>query len=528
MIPLNPQLHASQARKRHGGAAGPVLLILAALAISAAVFFLYTRKKMGGETEAPNPVVTAVEAKPEGASPEMETPPEPKNPVVEKKEAPAPRSFGFARPVDLGKQMADLLGSGDFEGAGQLAAAGSPEMAGQAAEVFRKAIEELGFKPGREDQVELLGMLGTQTRLSLPLKGADGKEIRLQLDVDRDPKMGWKIAKLQLPKELAAAMKVPPVPETPKKPMVKVPVSEPESGKVTTPEKKAMAEGPVTEANADANAKMVETPGAPLMKGASASGLQSLFTVGEPEDALTFASDFVKVLLDHDFEAALAQVDPEKVPAERLAGLCIVFEEGRYRMKESKPLVITVANPQVSWVIAQVESDELNESTEFGLELSREGVDGDWKVVGVNLSDILGSFAQSASKLGVPYTPVVRNPKGGESLALYFEYDSDNLHSRATKQLEIVAGILKSDPSKHLLITGHTDAKGSDSYNMALSDRRAESVKLKLVELGVPFSQVETKGFGKARPLGPNKLEDGSDNPEGRGRNRRAEIFLDF
>ena len=63
---------------------------------------------------------------------------------------------------------------------------------------------------------------------------------------------------------------------------------------------------------------------------------------------------------------------------------------------------------------------------------------------------------------------------------------------------------------------------------MALSDRRAESVKLKLVEMGVPFGQVETKGFGKAQPLGPNQLADGSDNPEGRGQNRRAEIYLDF
>lgn len=524
MIPSTPQKRVGRARIRSGGAAGPVLLIVAAMAISAAVFFLYTKKKMDGGASAEASVVTAEKSDPATPEPEMKAPAEPVPPPVPKTVPVAPPSFGFARPVDLGKQMADLLASGDFEGAGQLAAAGSPEMAGQAAEVFRKAIEDMGFKPGREDQVELLGMLGTQTRLSLPLKTPDGKEVRLQLDVERDTKMGWKIGKLQLPQELAAAMATPPVPAAPPSGAEKAPA---EGGKGSPAV--AMTEAAGKSVPGSTRPAVVDGKEA-AMKAPAASkpALQGLFSVGEPEDALTFASDFVKQLLDHDFEAAMKDVDPVKVPAERLAGLCIVFEEGQYRMKESKPLVITVANPQVSWVIAQVESEELGQSTEFGLELSREGAGGEWQVVGMNLSDILGSFAKAASKLGVPYTPVVKNPKGGESLALYFEYDSANLHERAMKQLEIVAGILKSDPSKHLLITGHTDALGSDSYNMALSDRRAESVKLKLVEMGVPFGQVETKGFGKAQPLGPNQLADGSDNPEGRGQNRRAEIYLDF
>jgi outer membrane protein OmpA-like peptidoglycan-associated protein len=130
--------------------------------------------------------------------------------------------------------------------------------------------------------------------------------------------------------------------------------------------------------------------------------------------------------------------------------------------------------------------------------------------------------------MGVPYTPLVKNPKGGESLALYFEYDRAELHPRAKKQLEIVAGLLKSDPNRKLNIAGHTDALGDDSYNVRLSRGRAESVKAQLVELGVPPSQVITEGLGKAQPLGPNQKADGSDDPEGRSKNRRAEIFLDF
>ncbi|HYF35321.1 MAG TPA: OmpA family protein, partial [Prosthecobacter sp.] len=270
------------------------------------------------------------------------------------------------------------------------------------------------------------------------------------------------------------------------------------------------------------------TPPAPLPKAQAKAKPLTLFTVNEQQDALSFGSDFVRALLRHDFATARKFVDESKVSPERLAGLCIVFEEGKYEFKPNKPMIITVANPEVSWVIAQVQSPSLEQSTEFGLELQRSGTDQPWKVVGLNLSEILNSFAASASKLGVPYTPVVTNPKGGESLALYFEYDKAQLHPRALKQLDIVAGLLKSDAAKKLQIAGHTDAKGTDDYNLRLSQARAESVKKQLVALGVPANQVVTTGLGKAQPLGPNEKADGTDDPAGRSKNRRAEIYLDF
>lgn len=256
--------------------------------------------------------------------------------------------------------------------------------------------------------------------------------------------------------------------------------------------------------------------------------MKPLFTVEDGTDALTFASDFVRHLLKHDFNAARAFVDDKKVPVERLLGLCIVFEEGQYSLNPAKPLIVTIANPEVSWVIAQVQSESLQQNTEFGVELKRADTAQPWKIVGLNLSDILGSFAKSASKLGVPYTPIVKNPKGGESLALYFEYDRAELHPRALKQLEVIAALMKADPSKKLRIAGHTDEKGEDDYNIRLSRGRAESVKKQLAVLGVPAGQVETTGLGKAQPLSPNKKSDGTDDPEGRSHNRRAEIYLDF
>lgn len=496
-----------------GNSLVPVLIILTALGVSTAIFFLFTRKKM--LADAPSPAVNASEAPQAAASPQAMpgtaaaavpgTPQVPALPssVAPKATEPVPAGFGFARPLDVGKQMARSLAAGDFATAGKLAAASDPAQAGMAAQLFQK-LTEMGYKPGLEENVELLGLVENHTRISVPLTkpGVEGIS-RLQLDLERDERMGWKIAKITLPKDASAALAATTVPASP-------PVPAAAKTSTATPAKPPVPAAPV---------------GSPT---AVSMPPKALFAIEETQDALSFASDFVRLLLAHDFAAAKTYVDEKKVSVERLVGLCIVFEEGDYRLKPSKPLIMTVANPEMSWVIAQVESETLQQTTEFGLELKRENTISPWKVAGLNLSQILGSFAQNASKVGIPYTPIVTNPKGGESLALYFEYDQAQLHPRAQKQLEVVAGMLKADPAKKLRITGHTDARGNDTYNIRLSQSRAESVKQRLVALGVPEPQVETTGMGKAQPLGPNQKADGSDDPEGRSRNRRAEIFLDF
>jgi outer membrane protein OmpA-like peptidoglycan-associated protein len=401
---------------------------------------------------------------------------------------PAPVAFGFARPLDLGKQLVRSLATGDFATAGKLAAAADAAQSDSAAKLFEK-LAGMGFKPGTEDQVELLGLVENRTRIAVPFtKPGTNETVRIQLDLERDERMGWKIAKAVLPKEMSSAI-------------VAMPSTTPPAAGTPPPAPGTLA------------------PVAPM---------KQLFAVEDGTDALAFASDFVRLLLKHDFAAARVFVDDAKVPVERLVGLCIVFEEGQYALNSSKPLIVTIANPEVSWVIAQVQSETLQQNTEFGVELKRRDIAQPWKVVGLNLSDILGSFAKNASKLGVPYTPIVKNPKGGESLALYFEYDRAELHPRAMKQLEVISALMRSDPSKKLRIAGHTDEKGEDAYNVNLSQGRAEAVKKQLVALGVPADQVVTAGLGKAQPLSPNKKSDGTDDPEGRSHNRRAEIYLDF
>ena len=525
---LRPRLSAS------GRSLAPALIIVAGLVVSGLIFFYYTRPRLaepgrpgaavtpGAASTAPGAAGTpAGDPGAAGTAPDATTAGAAGSPGTPEGALPsgivpadgtahgaaAPALPGFARPLDLGTQITKALGSGDFASAAKLASAADPSQAAGAEAVLKKIFGTMGFKPGPEDKVQILGQVGDSTRIAIPLlkPGETASTLRLELDVERDAKMGWKITQFHLPKELASAIADMPPATVPEVAVGSTPGSMPIPGQAGAP----------------------AAPGKPA-SAPPAGKPASLFAVQALQDPLSFSSDFVRVLLHHDFLEARKFIDEAKVPKEKLAGLCIVFEEGQYELKPSKPLIITVANPEVSWVIAQVQSEKLQEVTEFGLELQRSGVDQPWRIVGLNLSEILGSFAQSASKIGVPYTPIVKNPKGGESLALYFEYDRAELHPRAKKQIEIVAGLLKADPSKKLKIAGHTDAMGADDYNIRLSLGRAEEVKKSLVALGVSADQIITEALGKAQPLSPNQKADGTDDPEGRSKNRRAEIYLDF
>ncbi|WP_324699268.1 OmpA family protein [Novosphingobium aerophilum] len=71
---------------------------------------------------------------------------------------------------------------------------------------------------------------------------------------------------------------------------------------------------------------------------------------------------------------------------------------------------------------------------------------------------------------------------------------------------------------------GHSDSRGSDAENLAASRRRAEAVRDYLAGKGVDRKRIMVIAMGEARPIAPNRKLDGSDDPEGRNRNRRVEI----
>jgi OOP family OmpA-OmpF porin len=107
-------------------------------------------------------------------------------------------------------------------------------------------------------------------------------------------------------------------------------------------------------------------------------------------------------------------------------------------------------------------------------------------------------------------------------LHVEFDFDKDDVKSEYHPQIEEVANFLKAYPDKDVSLEGHTDSEGTDAYNDDLSKRRAESVKMVLVEtFGIDAAKISTEGFGESRPVATNETD------EGRQQNRRVVANID-
>lgn len=245
-------------------------------------------------------------------------------------------------------------------------------------------------------------------------------------------------------------------------------------------------------------------------------------------DSLGIADAFLQAVLHQDFEFARAFVDPKTVSDAKIAGLCILFEEGEYRMRKTKPLRAMFQRQDTVGYLANVETVDGKQSAQFTIALRQPPAPSNWIVSEINLDQLLADYARRVAGGDVYYSPLVKNPSGGDTLALYFEFDEDVMNPRTRRQLEIVSMILKADPGKKITLSGHTDSLGTEDYNNRLSARRADAVRDFLAKAGVSAAQIVTVAKGASQPRRPNVTESGDDNPEGRRANRRTEIYLDF
>lgn len=103
---------------------------------------------------------------------------------------------------------------------------------------------------------------------------------------------------------------------------------------------------------------------------------------------------------------------------------------------------------------------------------------------------------------------------------ILFDYNSSALRPESRATLRDLATNFSRYPENYIDIEGHTDATGSDDYNLTLSEKRADSVRDYLVDQGVDASRITARGFGESQAKETN------DTPEGRQLNRRVEIHI--
>ena len=89
----------------------------------------------------------------------------------------------------------------------------------------------------------------------------------------------------------------------------------------------------------------------------------------------------------------------------------------------------------------------------------------------------------------------------------FFEYNDSSLTANAQNALTSSANWLKKNPQYNLLIEGHCDERGTEQYNLALGDRRANQAKEYLVTLGVDAGRIRTVSYGEERPFDPGHDE---------------------
>lgn len=103
---------------------------------------------------------------------------------------------------------------------------------------------------------------------------------------------------------------------------------------------------------------------------------------------------------------------------------------------------------------------------------------------------------------------------------IFFDFDKTDLRNESITELTGVVEFLKNNPTVKIEIAGHTDAKGSDGYNINLSKGRASSVRSFLLESWIDTGRVLSRGYGEGKPVATNETD------EGRQQNRRVEFTI--
>ena len=109
---------------------------------------------------------------------------------------------------------------------------------------------------------------------------------------------------------------------------------------------------------------------------------------------------------------------------------------------------------------------------------------------------------------------------------IYYDYNKYNIRDDAAEELDKLVTVLRDNPEISIELSSHTDSVDTEKYNLWLSQKRAESAVNYIISQGINKDRLIAKGYGESRPIARNTNPDGTDNPEGRQKNRRTEIKI--
>ena len=183
------------------------------------------------------------------------------------------------------------------------------------------------------------------------------------------------------------------------------------------------------------------------------------------------------------------------------------------------PLVSIAGNNDRAWHVQQ-----LGDAPGSGVEVTQAGI-AVHGGPGARVTE-MRSVPELMQQLGAVQTP--QGTLVQLSNDVLFNFDSDAIRPNAALKLMQLSQLIDQLHPPGLRIVGNTDNIGSDTYNMNLSLRRAQSVE-KWLETngGVRVASTDIKGEGFHDPIAPNQNPDGSDNPAGRQRNRRVDVLIE-
>ncbi len=109
---------------------------------------------------------------------------------------------------------------------------------------------------------------------------------------------------------------------------------------------------------------------------------------------------------------------------------------------------------------------------------------------------------------------------------IYYEFGKYDIRADAAVELDKLVTLLNDNPEIKIELSSHTDSVDTYEFNMVLSQRRAESAVNYMIKKGIAPDRMIAKGYGETRPIARNTNPDGTDNSEGRQRNRRTEFKI--